>query len=169
LAESRLLILPRVQSRVVTERMSNNNKALFYVVLDVEFDFVSATDGTSHTVRVCGEAMDSGDKATNKAMSAAYKYMAMQVFCIPTEGDNDADATTHEVVAADAALTQFAVAIRKAVAAVDADKLYAVHLDLHEEGEDVYRAVWEKLDPKTRATAKEFIAMKKLEPKKEAA
>lgn len=41
--------------------------------------------------------MDSGDKATNKAMSAAYKYAAMQAFCIPTEGDNDADATTHEV------------------------------------------------------------------------
>ena len=44
--------------------------------------------------------MDSGDKATNKAMSAAYKYAAMQAFAIPTEGDNDADSTTHEVIAA---------------------------------------------------------------------
>ena len=41
--------------------------------------------------------MDSADKATNKAMSAAYKYMAMQTFCIPTEGDNDADASHHEI------------------------------------------------------------------------
>ena len=41
--------------------------------------------------------MDSGDKATNKAMSAAYKYMALQVFCIPTVGD-DADSVTHEIV-----------------------------------------------------------------------
>jgi hypothetical protein len=41
--------------------------------------------------------MDSADKATNKAMSAAYKYAAMQAFCIPTSGDNDADATSHEV------------------------------------------------------------------------
>jgi hypothetical protein len=41
--------------------------------------------------------MDSGDKATNKAMSAAYKYACMQSFCIPTEGDNDADAQTHQV------------------------------------------------------------------------
>jgi hypothetical protein len=40
--------------------------------------------------------MDSGDKATNKAMSAAYKYMAFQTFAIPTEGDNDADNHTHE-------------------------------------------------------------------------
>ena len=41
--------------------------------------------------------MDGGDKATNKAMSAAYKYALLQTFAIPTEGDNDADATTHEV------------------------------------------------------------------------
>ena len=50
-----------------------------------------------HTIRTYGEAMDSADKATNKAMSAAYKYAAIQAFCIPTEGDNDADATTHDV------------------------------------------------------------------------
>lgn len=42
--------------------------------------------------------MDSGDKATNKAMSAAFKYACMQAFCIPTEGDNDADSKTHEVL-----------------------------------------------------------------------
>jgi hypothetical protein len=41
--------------------------------------------------------MDSGDKATNKAMSAAYKYAAFQTFAIPTEGNPDADAETHQV------------------------------------------------------------------------
>ena len=64
--------------------------------VEAEFDFVSACDGSKHTVKTYGEAMDSGDKATNKAMSAAYKYAAFQTFCIPTEGDNDADAQTHE-------------------------------------------------------------------------
>jgi hypothetical protein len=54
-------------------------------------------DGSKHVVKTCGEAMDSADKATNKAMSAAYKYALFQAFCIPTEGDNDADATTQEV------------------------------------------------------------------------
>ena len=63
-----------------------------------EFDFVAAEDGASHCVTVYGEAMDSGDKAKNKAMSAAMKYACLQTFCVPTEGDNDADATTHEVV-----------------------------------------------------------------------
>jgi hypothetical protein len=42
--------------------------------------------------------MDSGDKGTNKAMSAAYKYAAFQAFSIPTEADNDADGHTHHVV-----------------------------------------------------------------------
>lgn len=98
MSKERLVILPRVQSRDVTERTTQKGGVLFYVVVKVEFDFVSAWDGSTHTVVTFGEAMDSADKATNKAMSAAYKYAAIQTFCIPTEGDNDADATTHQVV-----------------------------------------------------------------------
>lgn len=98
LAVHKLCILPRVLSREVTEKQTRSGGALFYTVLDVEFDFVSAEDGSKHTVRTIGEAMDSGDKSTNKAMSAAYKYACIQAFCIPTEGDNDADGTTHEVM-----------------------------------------------------------------------
>jgi hypothetical protein len=99
LADANLCVLPRITKREVTERTTRSGGTLFYVVLDAEFDFVSAEDGSRHTVIVSGEAMDSGDKATNKAMSAAYKYACMEVFCIPTEGDNDADASTHEVAA----------------------------------------------------------------------
>ena len=99
LAEHKLLILPRMLARSVTERLTKNGGVLFYVLVDAEYDFVSAVDGSCHVVRTFGEAMDSGDKATNKAMSAAYKYAAFQAFCIPTEGDNDADKTTHEVAA----------------------------------------------------------------------
>ena len=99
IAEAQLCLLPRVTSREVTERVTQKGGVLFYVVVGVDFDLVSAVDGSRHTVHVIGEAMDSADKATNKAMSAAYKYMAMQVFCIPTEGDNDADATTPEAIA----------------------------------------------------------------------
>lgn len=99
LSDAGLCILPRVVNRAVTERTNARGNALFYVTLEVEFDLVSVIDGSTHTVRTVGEAMDSGDKATNKAMSAAYKYMAIQTFAIPTEGDNDADATTHEVAA----------------------------------------------------------------------
>ena len=96
LAAAKLCILPRVTERAVVEGATKSGGVLFYVTVRAEFDLVSAVDGSKHTVVTFGEAMDSADKATNKAMSAAYKYMAMQVFCIPTEGDNDADAHTPE-------------------------------------------------------------------------
>ena len=100
LAKHKLVILPRILSREVIERQTKSGGTLFYVTVEAEFDFVSAHDGSKTTVRTYGEAMDSADKATNKAMSAAYKYAAFQTFCIPTEGDNDADATTPpEIVA----------------------------------------------------------------------
>lgn len=98
LAEAHLCVLPRVVSRECVERTTAKGTAIFYVTVQVDFAFVSAEDGSEHHVVTYGEAMDTGDKATNKAMSAAYKYAAMQAFCIPTEGDNDADATTHEDV-----------------------------------------------------------------------
>ena len=101
IADNKLVIIPHVQSREVTERQTKSGGALFSVVVNVTYTFVSAVDGTRETVGPFdGEALDSADKATNKAMSAAYKYMAIQTFCIPTEGDNDADATTHEVAPA---------------------------------------------------------------------
>lgn len=97
LSAHKLVIVPRLLAREVAERQSKSGGALFYVTVHAEFDFVSALDGTTHTAATFGEAMDSGDKATNKAMSAAYKYAAFMTFAIPTEGDNDADAATHEV------------------------------------------------------------------------
>lgn len=98
LAKHGLCILPRMLSRSVTEQLSAKGGVLFYVVVDAEFDFVCTEDGSKHTVKTFGEAMDSGDKATNKAMSAAYKYAAFQTFAIPTEGDNDADSSTHTIL-----------------------------------------------------------------------
>ena len=99
LAEHGLCVLPRMLARTCEERTSGAGKALFYVTVEAEFDLVAAEDGSKHTIRTFGEAMDSGDKATNKAMSAAYKYAALQAFAIPTEGDNDPDATAHDVAA----------------------------------------------------------------------
>jgi hypothetical protein len=98
LAQNKLCILPRALERESVERTSKSGGALYFVALKMEFDFVSAEDGTKHTICTYGEAMDSSDKATNKAMSAAYKYAAIQAFSIPTEGDNDADAHTPEAV-----------------------------------------------------------------------
>lgn len=97
LAEHGLCILPRVTNSTQTERQSAKGGILIYSYVTMEFDLVSADDGSKHTICTVGEAFDSGDKSMNKAMSAAYKYAAFQAFAIPTEGDNDADAHTHEV------------------------------------------------------------------------
>jgi len=97
LVKNKLIMLPRVLSRECVERLNRSGNPLFYSAVHVEYDLISAEDGSKHTIATYGEAMDSADKSTNKAMSAAYKYAAIQAFCIPTEGDNDADATTHDV------------------------------------------------------------------------
>lgn len=95
LTEAGLIIVPRVLSRESEERRTKNGGLLIYSHVMVEFDFYSSVDGSKITAGpLAGEAMDSADKSTNKAMSAAYKYLCLQTFCIPTEGDNDADATT---------------------------------------------------------------------------
>jgi hypothetical protein len=98
LAKNNLVIVPQVVERNVQERTTPKGTKLYSVTVKVDYMLVSAVDATSIKATAYGEAMDSGDKATNKAMSAAYKYMAIQTFCIPTEGDNDADATTHEPI-----------------------------------------------------------------------
>jgi len=98
LATAKLCILPRMVAKKEAERISAKGGTLFYTAVDAEFDFVSAVDGSKHTVGpIYGEAFDSGDKSIGKAMSYAYKAMAFMTFAIPTEGDNDPDANCHEV------------------------------------------------------------------------
>lgn len=97
LAKHKLLILPKVLERSCEERKDRKGYPLFYVTLKTDFYFTSCEDGSQFIATAYGEAMDNADKATNKAMSAAYKYVCLQAFSIPTEGDNDADATTHEL------------------------------------------------------------------------
>ena len=93
LVEADIVIIPRVTHRDVQERVNSRGNPLFYVTVQVDFTILSTIDGSSVVCSVPGEAMDSGDKATNKALSIAYKYMAFQLFAIPI--DEDPDATTH--------------------------------------------------------------------------
>lgn len=97
LVQHGLVIVPRVLSRDVVERTSKSGSLQFFVTVCVEFTAVAVADGSMHAAIIYGEAQDTADKATSKAMSAAYKYFAFLTFCIPTEGVlEDADATTPE-------------------------------------------------------------------------
>src|SRR5687768_2004268 len=92
-AKHRLCVLPRVLERITVDRKSAKDEFLVSVALKVAFDLVSAVDQSRHTVEAYGEALDAGDKATSKAMSAAYKAAMLQTFCIPLVGTEDADAS----------------------------------------------------------------------------
>src|SRR6478672_1696508 len=97
LARHRLCVLPRVIHRDVLERSDDANRVLFHVTLKVAFTVTSVDDGSSHDVEAYGEALDASDKATAKAMSAAYKSAMVQTFCIPFCGSEDADTTSPTV------------------------------------------------------------------------
>lgn len=89
----KLFMVPEVVSQKREERQTANEKNLIHSVLSVKYTFY-AEDGSSIYTIVPGEGMDSGDKASNKAMSAAFKYACFQVFCIATEEMKDPDAET---------------------------------------------------------------------------
>ena len=75
------------------EAETNKGSKTNWVVLRVEYTF-HALDGSSIASEVEGEAMDSGDKATSKALSMADKYALIQLFKIPTDDMADADKDT---------------------------------------------------------------------------
>jgi len=153
LAKYGLVVVPRVISREQVERIAKSGGALFYTTLLVEFDFVSAEDGSKHTASAYGEAMDSGDKSTNKAMSAAFKYAMFQTFCIPTEAQ-DADSETHEVmdaheakqlalkVAHDEAFKRLKVSVDYMKEAIKKDDAYSVAEAWRELSHGDQNALW---------------------------
>lgn len=96
LAKHKVFTVPRVLGKTREERQTKTGGALTFAILEVEFTFF-AEDGSSVTAVVIGEGMDSGDKASNKAMAVAHKYALLQVFAIPTVDMDDPDSTTHDV------------------------------------------------------------------------
>lgn len=94
LVRHKLCMLPRMLERGSTTCRTPHGEILFSVWVRAAFDFVSVVDGSCHSIETFGEAMDAGDKGTTKAMSAAFKYAAMQSFCIPVGGTPDADSMT---------------------------------------------------------------------------
>lgn len=96
LVKHKVCIVPTFANRRTEQYDSRNGGKIFSTVVEGVFDLVSAMDGSSVRVTIPGEAMDTGDKSTNKAMSMAMKYASLLTFCIPTEGE-DADAATHDL------------------------------------------------------------------------
>ena len=99
LVHHKVFIVPEILEQSREERQTNKGANLIYSICKMRFRFC-AEDGSSVEAVTVGEGMDSGDKATNKAMAIAFKYACFQVFCIPTEEISDPDAESHTGVQA---------------------------------------------------------------------
>ena len=108
MAKLGLFFVPEVLEQTREERESvktYNNKEtktlLKYSILKIRYTLY-APDGSNVSAVVIGEGMDSGDKASNKAMAVGLKYAAFQLFMIPTEemAQDDPDKESFNVTGA---------------------------------------------------------------------
>lgn len=85
------------KSEVREVTRSNGKVGIDKVVeLTVKYTFW-AEDGSNVSSVIASEGLDSGDKATNKALSAALKYALIQTFQVPTEDMEDGDSVSPEL------------------------------------------------------------------------
>lgn len=155
LVKHQLLVLPRVLKRDVLQRESKSGGTLFCVTLEMEFDFISVADDSKHTVGpIVGEGMDSGDKASNKAMSIAYKYACFQAFCIPTEATAvEGDAEVHDTLTPAQALgKRFVTALGVGID----DAVYEVWEEARADP-TTYKAAWKLLHKEEREQINKIV------------
>lgn len=91
--KNKIFCTPEILEQEREERQTKSGGNLIYSVCKIRYRFF-AVDGSFVDAVVVGEGMDSGDKASNKALSAGFKYACFQTFCIPTEelmSDSDRD------------------------------------------------------------------------------
>jgi len=98
LIKYKIFIVPEVLEHAREDRTTKNGGNLIYSIMKIKYTFW-AEDGSNVSALVIGEGMDSGDKASNKAMAIGMKYVCFQVFCIPTEEMVDPDKETHSIAA----------------------------------------------------------------------
>jgi hypothetical protein len=95
LAKHGVFVTPYVLKRTTAERKTGGGKAMYEVNLHVQYTFYGLA-GDSIESSTWGEGTDMGDKATNKAMTMAFKNVIAQVFAISTEESYDTDGSSDE-------------------------------------------------------------------------
>lgn len=94
-SKNEVFILQEVKDFTTENRPTKSGGTNTFTRATITFRYMT-TDGSFVETTNVGEAMDSGDKGMNKAMSIALKYSLLQMFLIPTEEQKDPDATTPE-------------------------------------------------------------------------
>ena len=98
-AVSPLLAANSVIIRPVTiERLEDVQAGKMRLVrINVQYEAISAEDGSSVTFAGIGEGCDTSDKAAGKALSYAYKTAIFQLFAVPVAGQEDPDQVVHQI------------------------------------------------------------------------
>lgn len=119
-AKNEVFILQDVQNFTTENRPTKSGGINTFTRATIKFRYIT-TDGSFVETTNVGEAMDSGDKGMNKAMSVALKYSLLQMFLIPTEEQKDPDYNTPEDT------DYFALAIQEVNAARSVETLISVY------------------------------------------
>jgi hypothetical protein len=146
LIRHQVLVLPSYETIIEKDMPTKSGGSMEFVKVRGQFKFMSAEDGSAVDTVFFGEAADSGDKATTKAQSVAFRTALFQTFVIPTmaidpeEDDGHAEAVSPETQAL----------LDEAQAAA-------------ETGMTAYKAFWERISKEQRtAIGSEHEAFKKI-------
>lgn len=90
-----IVLTSQVIDKSREEKTSKSGTILNYSILTMTFTFY-ASDGSFVQSTTVGEGMDSGDKSSNKAMSAALKYALGQTLMIPFDVI-DSEIDSHDI------------------------------------------------------------------------
>lgn len=95
LVEHGVVVAPEVQTYDYgTVVVGHKRTEMGHARLTVKFTFYGP-DGDSVSAVTAGEAFDSGDKATAKAHSVAFRTALLQTLCLPTD-EPDPDSSSYE-------------------------------------------------------------------------
>lgn len=128
-AKHHLVVVPSYANRNEIKRERTNaagkTTTMFATTVEGSYTMFSTVDGSKIVAGpFFGEGADTGDKGTNKAMSQAFKYFALQTFCVPVVGTDDADAESGgadpvESTAAPDFIAKWTEALQKAATKAD--------------------------------------------------
>ena len=129
-----VIVVPSVEDyEYATVEIGRNRTAMGHVKVKVTYTFIGAS-GDSIKATVVGEAMDSGDKATAKAMSVAFRTALLQALSLPTD-EPDPDATSYERSSAKDVLAPSAVLTKISQAtAIDSLAEIGQYITTHKDG-----------------------------------
>jgi hypothetical protein len=90
-----VIVVPSVEDyEYASVEIGKNRTVMGHVKVKVSYTFIGA-GGDAIKATVVGEAMDSGDKATAKAMSVAFRTALLQTLSLPTD-EPDPDSQSYE-------------------------------------------------------------------------